>query len=196
VEIEPGQEADAFSFNSSMREADTHNRDAPASVYSPATLDSFNPRTVVENMALRKIKGFCGTIDEQGDYYSKVYAGNVSLTASITADYQGRFLIELIQNAYDAHPQDRSDGEIEVVLDTNASKYGTLYVANRGAGFSTKNVDALCDMGLSSKPPGESIGNKGLGFRSVHHVTDGRGQVLESGHRSECAQRYTSSFRN
>jgi hypothetical protein len=25
-------------------------------------------------------------------------------------------------------------------------------------------------MGLSSKPPGESIGNKGLGFRSVLHI--------------------------
>ena len=27
-------------------------------------------------------------------------------------------------------------------------------------------------MGLSSKPPGEAVGNKGLGFRSVRHVTD------------------------
>ena len=123
----------------------------------PVTADAqpAAPRPFIEWVATRKIKGFCGTIDEAGDYYSEVYAGNASLSESITADYHGRFLIELIQNAYDVHPRDRSDGEIEVVLDIRAGAYGTLYVANRGAGFSTKDVNALCDMGLSSKPPGE-----------------------------------------
>ena len=121
---------------------------------------------------MRKIKGFCGTIDEHGAYYSEVYRGNASLTDSITADYHGRFLIELIQNANDVHPDSRSDGEIEVMFDQREGEHGTLFIANRGTPFSQKNVDALCDMGLSSKPPGQSIGNKGLGFRSVHHITD------------------------
>jgi hypothetical protein len=126
----------------------------------------------IHTTAKRKVKGFCGTIDEEGNYYSEVYAGNVSLAESITADYHARFIIELVQNAYDAHPPLRADGEIEVLLDQEAGDHGILYVANRGAGFSKKNVNALCDMGLSSKPPGESIGNKGLGFRSVLHITD------------------------
>jgi hypothetical protein len=129
-------------------------------------------RAYVSTLAARKIKGFCGTIDENGAYYSEVYPGNASLSESITADYHGRFLIELIQNANDVHPNGRSDGEIEVAFDRASGEYGTLFVANRGASFSQKNVNALCDMGLSSKPPGESIGNKGLGFRSVHHITD------------------------
>lgn len=129
-------------------------------------------RAYLTMLATRKIKGFCGTIDEQGEYYSQAYAGYASLTDSITADYHGRFLIELIQNATDVHPESQSDGEIEIVFDRSAGEHGTLYIANRGAPFSEKNVDALCDMGLSSKPPGESIGNKGLGFRSVHHITD------------------------
>ena len=132
-----------------------------------------NPyRTHVEDLAGRKIKGFCSSIDEKGNYYSEVYRINASLTESISADYRGRFLIELIQNAYDVHPDDCTNGEIEIVLDCRKSEFGTLYIANRGVPFTRRNVGALCDMGLSSKPPGESIGNKGLGFRSVIHITD------------------------
>ncbi len=128
--------------------------------------------TYIQNLAKRKIKGFCGTIDEQGEYYSQVYAGNSSLTESIAVDYRGRFLVELIQNANDAQFDDKSDGIIEIVFDRSQGKYGVLYVANSGNEFNENNVNALCDIGLSSKPPGESIGNKGLGFRSVIHITD------------------------
>lgn len=126
----------------------------------------------IAELARRKIRGFIGTIDENGTYLSNVYAGSASLAESITADYHGRFLIELLQNAHDVHPEERGDGRIEVLLDLGTGEFGTLYVANMGNPFSTKNVDALCDMGLSSKPPGEAIGNKGLGFRSVHHISD------------------------
>ena len=129
-------------------------------------------QTHIENLANRKISGFCGTIDDNGTYYSKVYMVNASLTESITADYRSRFLIELIQNANDAHPDVSTDGEIEIVFDQCEGEFGTLYVANRGTPFTHRNVNALCDMGLSSKPPGESIGNKGLGFRSIIHITD------------------------
>lgn len=94
------------------------------------------------------------------------------MAAHVTADYHGRFLIELIQNGHDAHPREESDGEIEVLLAGDEDEAGVLYVANRGRPFGTENVDAMCEMGLSSKPPGEAIGNKGLGFRSVNHVTD------------------------
>lgn len=129
-------------------------------------------RGIIDEVGRRKVMGFTGTIDEDGEYYSKIYAGSASMGESIASDYHGRFLIELIQNANDVHPDDRSDGAIEVVLDLAEGAFGALYVANAGTPFLPKNVDALCDMGLSSKPPGESIGNKGLGFRSVHHVTD------------------------
>ena len=129
-------------------------------------------RRIIDEVARRKVTGFTGTIDEDGEYYSKIYAGSASMGESIASDYHGRFLIELIQNANDVHPDNRSDGAIEVVLDLAEGQFGVLYVANGGTPFRPKNVDALCDMGLSSKPPGESIGNKGLGFRSVHHVTD------------------------
>lgn len=120
----------------------------------------------------RKIRGFEGTIDEEGEYLSKIYSTANSISEQIAADYHGRFLIELIQNAHDVHPDDNRDGQIEVVFDVAAGAHGTLYVANGGAPFAQSNVEALSDLGLSSKPPGQAIGNKGLGFRSVRHICD------------------------
>lgn len=129
-------------------------------------------RAHIERIATRKIAGFLGTIDEDGEYYDPVHKQNQSLSQHIIADYHGRFLIELIQNGHDAHNTECRDGEIAVLLASDEGESGTLYVANRGKPFEPKNVDALCEMGLSSKPPGEAVGNKGLGFRSVRHVTD------------------------
>lgn len=126
----------------------------------------------IERIADRKIKGFLGTIDADGEYYDSVHKQNQSLSQHIIADYHGRFLIELVQNAHDAHSRERADGEIAVLLASDEGHSGTLYIANTGQPFLSKNVDALCEMGLSSKPPGEAVGNKGLGFRSVRHVTD------------------------
>lgn len=130
------------------------------------------PRAHIERIATRKITGFLGTIDDDGEYYDPVHKQNQSLSQHIIADYHGRFLIELIQNGHDAHDRERRDGEIAMLLASDEGASGTLYVANRGQPFGPKNVDALCEMGLSSKPPGKAVGNKGLGFRSVRHVTD------------------------
>jgi len=49
-----------------------------------AIISQADYRAYIERLATRKIKGFCGTIDENGAYYSEVYAGNASLTESIT----------------------------------------------------------------------------------------------------------------
>ena len=138
----------------------------PPDVTEPA------PRAHVERIASRKIKGFLGTIDGSGEYYDPVHKQNQSLSQHIIADYHGRFLIELIQNGHDAHDRERRDGEIAVLFSSDEGESGTLYVANRGKPFERRNVDALCEMGLSSKPPGEAVGNKGLGFRSVWHISD------------------------
>ena len=129
-------------------------------------------RRFIEWWARRKMRGFEGTIDDHGDYLAKIYPTAKSISEQVAADYHGRFLIELIQNAHDVHPADRADGEIEICLDAGPEGHPTLYVANGGTPFGRGNVEALSDLGLSSKPPGQSIGNKGLGFRSVRHVCD------------------------
>ena len=40
-----------------------------------------------------------------------------NLAETISNEYIGRFLIELIQNGYDAHPAGTTGGEIEIYLD-------------------------------------------------------------------------------
>ncbi|PZG19835.1 sacsin N-terminal ATP-binding-like domain-containing protein [Nonomuraea aridisoli] len=86
-------------------------------------------------------------------------------------DYRGRSLLELLQNAHDAHAGDRHDGRVHIVLDETAGEYGTLYVANGGTPFTWERVMAICKFAMSEKTVGDGIGNKGVGFRSVLELT-------------------------
>ena len=87
-------------------------------------------------------------------------------------EYENRFLLELIQNAYDAHERDRCDGRVVVELDHEDSEYGTLFVANTGKPFTWSNFEALTRLGMSDKSPDQGIGNKGIGFKSVLRVCE------------------------
>ena len=131
------------------------------------------PALQIARIADGKLQAFAGTINiSEGTYLDDVYAQNKSVAEHAAADYHGRFLIELIQNANDVHERGRHNGRIEVLLVEDEGDFGTLYVANFGKPFTHDNVVALSRIGMSTKPPGESIGNKGLGFRSVSHVCD------------------------
>ena len=95
-----------------------------------------------------------------------------ALTSQLTHEYEDRFLVELVQNAYDAHPPGTLDGRVHVRLDESVEGQAVLYVANTGTPFTAANFDALTNVAQSSKPPGEGIGNKGVGFSSVLQVCD------------------------
>jgi hypothetical protein len=75
----------------------------------------------------------------------------------IAESYNNRSFIELLQNADDA----------------NASKFkifkksGFLYVANNGKIFSQSDLESLCRSASSKKLRGETIGYRGIGFKSV-----------------------------
>jgi hypothetical protein len=84
-------------------------------------------------------------------------------------DYAERFLLELIQNAYDAHPPG-SDGTVRLLFDSAEGPWGTLYVANTGSAFTYRDFRSICEIAQSSKRPGQGIGNKGIGFKSVLQV--------------------------
>jgi hypothetical protein len=99
-------------------------------------------------------------------------AGSKAFIDQAAIDYAGRFLYELVQNAYDAHPAGTAGGRIHVLLDPTAGESGVLYVANTGQPFDREDVRAICEIAQSSKKPGEGIGNKGVGFKSVLLVTD------------------------
>lgn len=96
--------------------------------------------------------------------------GRVAVDGS-GSEYEDRFLVELVQNAYDAQPSGASNGAVHIRLDERPD-VPVLYVANTGTPFTKANFAALTNVALSSKPAGEGIGNKGLGFRSVLRVCD------------------------
>ena len=132
-----------------------HQPQTPVSPVGAATnAEAQSQHEYVEQLASRKIRAFRGTIDEHGEYLDDVYQSNSSLTSNIASDYRDRFLIELIQNAYDAHPVGTRNGRIEITLDMCGGETGTLSVANRGLPFAEEDVKDLCDIGLSRKPLG------------------------------------------
>ena len=130
-----------------------------------------DPPTQVEALTGAKIRTFLFEVAEGVSNYRSLH----SLTEQVEHQYHGRFLIELIQNAHDAlHEQPAADQEarIAIVLDPQDSPHGTLLVANDGLPFSRSNFERLSQLGQSDKDPQKSIGNKGLGFRSVLEVSD------------------------
>lgn len=94
----------------------------------------------------------------------------------VSSDYQGRVLYELLQNAFD-----RAENKILVKVIGKS-----LFVANDGRKFTYNShhdykdgsyvgekfirydFQALCSISTSNKTAIESIGNKGVGFKSVY----------------------------
>lgn len=100
---------------------------------------------------------------------SNPYSSLTALLQQMQREYEDRFLYELIQNAYDAHPAD-AEGRIVIVLDELEGDHGVLYVANGGDPFDLDNFEAICELAQSNKTPDQAIGNKGVGFKSVLQV--------------------------
>ena len=92
-----------------------------------------------------------------------------NLTQEAVNLYTKRVLRELVQNAFDGAGGD--EARILVRLERNDSP-GTLQIANTGRGFTPSNVDAVSSPAMSNKTPGNYIGHKGLGFRSVELLSD------------------------
>ena len=133
------------------------------------------------------------------DYYKSLGIETIQQQSGqaeqVSADYQGRVLFELLQNAFD-----KADKKIAIeAIGKN------LYVANDGEKFTynaTHNYDgpnkqrldfqSLCSISTSSKTDAKNIGNKGVGFKSVYSIAkDGyvdihtRGVVLSKQKRKE-----------
>lgn len=81
----------------------------------------------------------------------------------ITRDYQGREILELLQNANDAAAEKNIKGKVKLVLSQDG-----LIIANTGKPFTIGGVQSLRISDLSPKRNKKYlIGNKGLGFRAV-----------------------------
>ena len=88
----------------------------------------------------------------------------------IAGDTAGRPLIELIQNADDAmcKAPESAKNKIKLILLNDS-----LFAANTGTAFTPDGVEAICNLDRSPKLDRRiTIGNKGIGFKSVLTWTD------------------------
>ena len=97
------------------------------------------------------------------------HLSNTDFSSSISTDLytnRSRFLMEVIQNADDnRYP--------ESVVPTICVSIFPLFVKIEcnEEGFTEDNIQALCRIGESSKPPGQGYtGEKGIGFKSVFKI--------------------------
>ena len=122
---------------------------------------------LVVAQAQRQVQTFFDELKNRTSNYRTV----ASLDAQIAQEYRGRCILELLQNAHDALAHDDPDDarRISFVLSTDPEP--VLSVGNSGRPFRTEDFDGICQLAQSPKDPNESVGNKGLGFRSVLEVS-------------------------
>ncbi|MBD2722571.1 DUF3883 domain-containing protein [Hymenobacter sp. BT189] len=111
----------------------------------------------------------------------------------IQQSYEGRSLFELIQNARDANQLAGKAGAVWFEL-----KETVLTVANTGLPFSEAGIVAVSRVGESTKHSAETIGFKGIGFKSVRQLTDRPRVVTQHGtfyfDESETRRSYANSI--
>lgn len=90
-------------------------------------------------------------------------------------DYNGRQILELLQNVDDACEETKSKDDVVVTI---SYKENILEVGNTGTTFSAETIERLC-LGRSSEKSSKKIGNKGTGFRSL--LNDAEWIELHSG---------------
>jgi hypothetical protein len=153
-----------------------------------------DPLAHISDLTSAKIRTFLFEVAEGVSNYRSLH----SLTQQVEHQYHGRFLIELVQNAHDAFAGSPAAGQpnrIEIVLDSEDSEHGSLLVANDGEPFTSSNFERLSQLGQSDKDPQKSIGNKGIGFRSVLEVSERPEVYSRASKSSERFDGYCFAFR-
>ena len=114
------------------------------------------------------------TIEELKDIFIKEYTDSklgsklekaCSEEYELARDYNGRQILELLQNVDDAYSETGTDNEddvsVKIILKDNI-----LEVGNTGTTFSQETIERLC-LGRASEKSSKNIGNKGTGFRAL-----------------------------
>lgn len=114
------------------------------------------------------------TIEELKDIFIRKYTNSelgselekaCSEEYELKRDYNGRQILELLQNVDDAYEKDVNNPQEEVSVKI-VFKDNILEVGNTGTSFSQETIERLC-LGRASDKSSENIGNKGTGFRSL-----------------------------
>ena len=97
------------------------------------------------------------------------YGNALQLLSRELYNYDGHFLLELLQNADDNSYPDGVEPTLRIEVSDRE-----VVVTNNEIGFSNDNVSAICHVGESTKQARkvESIGEKGIGFKAVFKVSD------------------------
>ena len=121
---------------------------------------------LVVAQAQRQVQTFFDELKNGTQNYRTI----ASLDAQIAQAYRGRCVLELLQNAHDALEQASSDDLRQVSFVLKTGPRPALLIGNTGIPFRRDDFAGLCQLGQSPKDPNQSVGNKGLGFRSVLEV--------------------------
>ena len=116
-----------------------------------------------EELWSRRLKSIFEQIATDETDYEEV----ANLAEHIGADYHGRFLVELLQNAEDQTTKAEISNGLAVVVRTETH----VYVLNQGLPFDDLGIRSITSAGISPKRAEESIGNKGVGFKAVFQVS-------------------------
>ena len=122
---------------------------------------------LIVDRARREVQTF---LDELKNGTRK-YRTIASLGGQITQSYRGRCVLELLQNGHDALTNTPPDDPRQISFLLRTHPEPVLMIANSGHPFHQENFEGLCELGQSPKDPNKSVGNKGLGFRSVLEVS-------------------------
>lgn len=134
----------------------------------------------------RRLDTLVSGIANSDPYYQQI----ANAAEHISAEYQGRFLVELIQNANDQAVRAHLTDSIVTIIRTER----LVAVGNSGQPFDPSKVDAITSIFKSDKTADECLGNKGIGFKAVFQVADSA-EVFSSASNSNLAEGCPIAFR-
>ncbi len=125
-------------------------------------------KRIIEEQARRQMRTFLDELKNGTTNYRTV----ASLGDEVAKEYRGRAVLELLQNAHDVLGRVGGDDRRQVSFVLNSSpEQPELLIANSGRPFRREDFSGICQLAQSPKDPNKSVGNKGLGFRSVLELT-------------------------
>lgn len=119
---------------------------------------------ILTDLWRRRLDTLTSGIANGDPYYLQI----ANAAEHISAEHQGRFLIELIQNANDQAVRQGLTNSCVSVTRTGQ----LIAVGNSGQPFDQAKVDNITSIFKSDKTADVCIGNKGIGFKAVFQVTD------------------------
>lgn len=123
---------------------------------------------IIEEQSRRQVRTFLDELRHRTSLYRTV----ASLGDQVAQEYRGRAVLELLQNAHDVLGRGCGGDQRQVSFVLNSSsEQPELLIANSGRPFRREDFNGICQLAQSPKDPNKSVGNKGLGFRSVLELT-------------------------